>query len=121
MKRILIPVLLLIVSVVSIEAAVSKVTTTFQRKENNKKEDISRSPFRMPVNIFFDDETNRLDIVAEPGVNATVEITDETGRLIASSPTLSCSYSFPADYTGIVTIQLLANDWTGTAELYINL
>ena len=80
---------------------------------------VRRSPLRLPVDVFYDNETHQIEIMGDDEVSAQVFLCDENGNTLDYSPCINAMLDVPSNYNGLIIIRIDSENWIATGKVAI--
>lgn len=118
MKKMIILVGLLFVTIQSLLAEQRGVFMEFHRKINPEHtRDVNRAPMRLPIEVVYDIETHKMQIAGDESIEAEVFLYDANGTLKEYSPTLNTEFNIFA--SGNYIINIIGEGWYAEGKIEI--
>lgn len=76
-----------------------------------------RIPVRLPIEVFYDDETHQVEVVGDEDVTAQVFLCDQSGNALGYSPCINTVLDVPYDHNGILIIRVENEEWIATGKI----
>lgn len=92
---------------------------TAKRSRSDKCTSVRRSPMRIPIYVFYDNETHQIEVVGDDELAAQVFLCDENGNTLDYSPCINAVLDVPGNYNGILLIRIESEDWISTGSIAI--
>lgn len=90
-----------------------------KRGHNSKTTTVRRSPMRIPIYVFYDNDTHQIEVVGDDELAAQVFLSDENGNTLDYSPCINAMLDVPCNYNGILLIRIESEDWIATGNIAI--
>lgn len=118
MKKMIILVGLLLVTIQSLLAEQRGVFMEFHRKINPEHtRDVNRAPMRLPIEVVYDIETHKIQIAGDESIEAEVFLYDANGTLEEYSPTLNTEFNILV--SGNYIINIIGEEWYAEGKIDI--
>ena len=80
---------------------------------------VRRSPSRLPVDVFYNNETHQIEVTSSDEVSAQVFLCDKNGNTLDYSPCINAVLDVPHNYNGIIIIRIDSANWIATGKIAI--
>lgn len=111
---------LIIVGCLQTYAAKSGVYMDFYKYgHEDKNTTVHRSPMRIPINVYYDDELRQIEISGSVDIDVQIFLCDENGNIIAYSSITNTTLDIPEDYNGRLSISIECDNWVATGCITI--
>ena len=118
MKKMIILVGLLLLTIQSLLAEQRGVFMEFHRKINPEHtRDVNRAPMRLPIEVVYDIETHKIQIAGDESIEAEVFLYDANGTLEEYSPTLNTEFNILV--SGNYIINIIGEEWYAEGKIDI--
>lgn len=80
---------------------------------------VRRSPLRIPIDVYYDDELHQIEIWGDENINFQIYLCDERGNTTTYSSTYITILNVPDSYSGLLYITIQGIDWISTGYFQI--
>lgn len=80
---------------------------------------VRRSPMRIPIDVYYDDELRQIEISGDEDMNVQIYLCDENGNTITYSSTINTILDVPDGYSGLLFIRVEGEGWIATGQIAI--
>ncbi|MDE6549124.1 MAG: hypothetical protein K2L22_09000 [Muribaculaceae bacterium] len=120
MKKIILLIgILLCISVHTVAAKEDVLVTILLKGQDLRNTTVKRTPMQAPVEIYYDEVTQTVEVTGDNELEAQVYIKDESGRTLAYSSSINTTLIIPYDYSGILLVCIETEYWSVIGEIEI--
>lgn len=85
----------------------------------NNSTKVCRSPLRLPIDVFYNNDTHQIEVTSDDEVSAQVFLCDENGNTLDYSPSINAVLDVPSNYNGLIIIRIEGDDWIAIGKIAI--
>lgn len=85
----------------------------------NNSTKVRRSPLRLPIDVFYNNDTHQIEVTSDDEVSAQVFLCDENGNTLDYSPSINAVLDVPSNYNGPIIIRIEGDDWIAIGKIAI--
>lgn len=78
-----------------------------------------RTPVYLPIEVFYDDEANQVEVIGEYNRPLQIYTVDENLDIIGYSTTLNTIFDMPMGYHGLIVVRIVCDNWVATGKTEI--
>ena len=95
----------------------SVVIDIYQTGHGDKSTSVRRSPMRIPIDVYYDEDIHRIAVIGDESIDAEVYLLDAEGIIVFHSASLNTNYTFSTP--GTYTIQIQGDGWYAEGEIEV--
>lgn len=80
---------------------------------------VRRSPMRIPIDVYYDDELRQIEISGDEGVEVQIFLCDINGNTLDYSYCINTVLDIPYSYSGIIILRIESEEWIATGKITI--
>ena len=85
----------------------------------NKSTTVHRSPMRIPIDVYYDDELRQIEISGDERVEVQIFLCDINGNTLDYSHCINTVLDIPYSYSGIIILRIESEEWIATGRIII--
>lgn len=85
----------------------------------NKSTTVHRSPMRIPIDVYYDEELRLIEIFGDKDMNVQIYLYDENGNIINYSPSINTILEVSDNHSGLLSIRIEGEDWIATGKIAV--
>lgn len=83
----------------------------------SKPTEVDRKPMLLPIEVIYDSDCNMVEVISDGSIEAEVFLYDANRNVIGYSSHLDTTLEVPANYHGILFLEIIGENWFATAEI----
>lgn len=84
-----------------------------------KNTTVHRSPMRIPIDVYYDDELRQIEISGDERVEVQIFLCDINGNTLDYSHCINTVLDIPYSYSGIIILRIESEEWIATGRIII--
>ena len=80
---------------------------------------VRRSPMRIPIDVYYDDELRQIEIFGDEDVEVQIFLCDINGNTLDYSHCINTVLDIPYSYSGILILRIESEAWIATGRIII--
>lgn len=80
---------------------------------------INRTPMLLPIEAYYDDETNQVEVIGDYDKPVEIFVCDEDLDVVAYSSVLNTVLDIPAGYHGLIVVRITSDNWVAVGKTEI--
>ncbi len=89
----------------------------FKYGRSDKSTTVRRSPMRLPIDVFYENETHQIEVAGDEEMVAQIFLCDENGNTLDYSPCINAVLDIPCNYNGLIIIRIESEEWVATGKI----
>ena len=92
----------------------------FHRKINPEHaRDVNRAPMRLPIEVVYDSETHKIEVVGNEEMEVQIFLCDGNGNALDYSPCVNAVLNIPYNYSGLIILRIESGEWIATGNISV--
>jgi len=91
----------------------------YKSGHDDKRTTVRRSPMKLPIDVFYDNETHQIEVAGNEEIMAQLFLCDENGNMLDYSPDINAVLKVPCNYSGLIIIRIECEDWIATGKIAV--
>lgn len=83
----------------------------------DKNTTVHRSPMRIPIGVYYDEESRQIEISCDEDMNVQICLCDENGNTTTYFSSINTILNVPDGYSGLISIRIENEDWIAMGKI----
>lgn len=90
----------------------------FHRKSKpGKNMSVNRAPMRLPIEVIYDSDTHKIEVVGNEEMEVQIFLCDENGNTLDYSPCINAELNVPYNYSGVIILRIENEEWIAIGKV----
>lgn len=92
----------------------------FHRKVNPEHtRDVNRAPLRLPIDVVYDSDTHKIEVVGNEEMEVQIFLCDENGNTLDYSSYINAELNIPYNYSGLIILRIECEKWIAIGKITV--